>query len=308
MTVCALPGAVGSCEASRWEAVWVHHDSLLRLVSRRVVSREDAEDIVHEVLLLAAADPGIDLARAGAWMNRVARNKAADLARERSYAAHRERYQVRLDAGEVPFEEQVCDREEARAVAGRLHRVPARQRDALLLAAEGLTGPQIAAHMRATPKAVENLLRKGRSALRASTWAGLVLGALRAGRRTARTAGIVSAVAAGVVIAFVHGSPAGSDDGLAPQHLQAAMRPESRPVGPGVAAMRTRPSAVRARRAVPAHPRPPLADSLHVRVADNDVSTPVVRQHGSVLTVLASTRDCLERGPVISPQMVGCPP
>jgi RNA polymerase sigma factor (sigma-70 family) len=315
MSFCSFPRPDERRDASRWAAVWVHHDSLLRLARSRVTCEEDAEDVVHEALLLAASDVSVDLDTAGAWMNRVVRNKTADLSRERSYQAHRERYQVRLHAGEVPLEEQVCDRDEARSIASRLDTVPVRQRHALLLAADGLSGGEIAARMQATPKAVENLLRKGRSALRASACSvALAWGGRQLGWRRPATAGALAT--AGLVVLVVIGPQRDAGAPLAQEPSSASLSAASTAQGraPGTAgpeAAAVRQAAVRpvARRQVPrAGQHRTVVKAVRLRVGDDELRTPVVTQHGPLLDVLPSAERCLRERPVVSSTFVGCPP
>lgn len=87
-----MPGiADGTAPARDAEAIWHEfHDGLLGFVSRRVRSRETAEDILQDVMLRIHRNAAeIERAEAvGAWVHAIARNAIAD--HYRSASARRE--------------------------------------------------------------------------------------------------------------------------------------------------------------------------------------------------------------------------
>jgi RNA polymerase sigma factor (sigma-70 family) len=183
--------SVDTSSSDKWSAIWLHHDSLLRLALPRVSSESDAEDVVHEAMALAAAKPDLDLDTAGAWLNRVVRNRCADLARERSYSQKCVVYEHGRARVQSPTEEGVCDRAEAAFLNQLLQTLPSRQHEALLHASEGMSNAQIATVMSTTVKAIESLLVKARRTLRTAA-AAVVAGFAWVMRR--RSAGPTSAV------------------------------------------------------------------------------------------------------------------
>src|SRR4051794_33252300 len=126
-----LSPARDSTEA-RWQTIWQHRADLLRLARSRVATESDAEDVVHEAMTLAAADPRVELDRAGAWLNRVVRNRCADIARERSYADKRVIYEYGRARVQPLTEDIVCDNAEAAFLTQMLETLPSRQHEALL--------------------------------------------------------------------------------------------------------------------------------------------------------------------------------
>lgn len=162
----SLPFGGGGSSVERWTILVGHRDSLLALARTRLPNKEDVEDVVQEVLILATYDPSVRLDTAGAWLNRVLRNKCVDAARKRALHKHALAYGVRMSVPDPPIDEEICDRDEARFLEARLRTLPRRQQEALLLLAQGLTGREIANRMNSTTKAIERLLAKGRSKLR----------------------------------------------------------------------------------------------------------------------------------------------
>lgn len=147
-------------------AVWSHREELLRMARRRTGNAADAADVVDEAITRALATPGLHADRVGAWLNVVTRNLCADLERERARAPRREAYERRL-AGRPPTpEDLVLASERAAEIRARLDRLPARQREAVLLRASGLDVGEVAARMGVTYKVAEGLLDRARAALR----------------------------------------------------------------------------------------------------------------------------------------------
>src|SRR3954447_7561254 len=221
-SVCHPP--LDSLDAPRWSTIWGHHDELLSFARRRVLSDSDAEDVVHEAMALAAADPNIELHRVGAWLNRVVRNRCADLARERSYADKCVIYEHGRARVQTSTEDLVCDNAEARFLAEMLQTLPSRQHEALMHASQGMSNAQIAVVMSTTVKAIESLLVKARRTLRlaaAAVVAGLAFICRRSPRSATSAASLVALTAGLAVYAF---APAAPDRQRGSPHL--SMRPE----------------------------------------------------------------------------------
>jgi RNA polymerase sigma factor (sigma-70 family) len=297
----------------RWSALWRHHDELVRLAIRRVPCESDAEDVVHEALALAAADPRVELVRAGAWLNRVVRNRCADLARERSYADKRVVYERGLARVQPLTEEVVCDRAEAAFLARMLRTLPTRQHEALIHASEGLSNAQIADRMSTTVKAIESLLVKARRTLRTAA-AALVAGWAVLCRRTPRPMHATVAVAAlgiGLSVAAIQGpshlprqpSPLG-DAAIGAEvvdvHTAAVVAGRAHRPTHGIAAHRPRAAGPSA--ATGAHPRRHDVD-VHVGPRHTHVS---VDQYGPTTDLVPAAMACLRGGVVVSPSYTGC--
>lgn len=150
--------------AERWMILWSHRPSLLALARTRTQSDDEAEDVVQEAIYLAATSD-VRLDTAGAWLNRVVRNKCADQARQRQYGKYRVAYEIRMSVPSAPVDEAISDDDEAHYLGQCLERLPKRQRDAIVLVASGLNTREIAAHMGTSTKAVEHLRRKARRTL-----------------------------------------------------------------------------------------------------------------------------------------------
>jgi RNA polymerase sigma-70 factor (ECF subfamily) len=302
----------------RWSAIWVHHDDLLRLARRRVLNDLDAEDVVHEAMALAAADDRIELGRAGAWMNRVVRNRCADLARERSYADKCVIYEEGRVRVQPLTEDIVCDSAEATFLSEMLQTLPSRQHEALVHASHGLSNAQIAMAMSTTVKAIESLLVKARRALRTAA-AAVVVGfgylVRRSSRPATSSAGLVALTVGLSVYAFSPATPVPGAAHTGAPHL--ALQPDvttTRVAAPpgrarsGLAADVSR-STTRTRTAVshaPAGARPHTPHpSVHVKAGPSD-SKVNVSQHGSPMHPIASTIACVQSGIVVSLAYNGC--
>ena len=149
------------------------HGRGLRLFAARLLgSASDAEDIVQDVFVAAwkhAARFDPDKGRATTWLYRIAANRCIDARRRRSF-----RVFIGLEAVEdgVAGEEPAADtrvgaRQELAIVRRGLLGLPVRQRMALLLrAVADLDVPEIAAVMGTSIGSAEQLLVRGRRALR----------------------------------------------------------------------------------------------------------------------------------------------
>lgn len=150
--------------AVEWRDLWQERPALLRVALRHSRSYEDAEDAVSDALLRAAESHGVE--RVGPWMTRVTVNLCADAARERARAPKRVAYARGLAGCQETLDERVCDRDAARGVARQVFDLPARQRDAVVLTAQGLSVGEVAEHMAVSYKTVESLLARARAAVR----------------------------------------------------------------------------------------------------------------------------------------------
>lgn len=198
----------------RWQRMWSHREELLRVARRRSMSREDAEDAVHEAMLRAAERPDLDDERLAAWLTTVTMRLCVDRYRQVSREAEVHRSPTLVAPGPVPVEEVVCDRAEARWLAVRSGELPARQAEALRLKSEDLDVGQVAHRMGLSYRTVESLLARARRTLRNSLAGTLGLALFLWGRGRPRTGGHAPAVAvastaatlavAGLVLPYGH--------------------------------------------------------------------------------------------------------
>ncbi|MEU8033788.1 sigma-70 family RNA polymerase sigma factor, partial [Streptomyces sp. NPDC049099] len=179
----------------RWQRMWSHREQLLKVARRRSMSREDAEDAVHEAMLRAAERPDLDDERLGAWLTTVTMRLCVDRYRQVNREAEVGSRPTLVAPGPVPVEEAVCDRAEAKWLAVRSGELPARQAEALRLKSEDLDVSQVAVRMGLSYRTVESLLARARRTLRASLAATLGLVLFLVGRGRPRGGGKVQAVA-----------------------------------------------------------------------------------------------------------------
>jgi RNA polymerase sigma-70 factor, ECF subfamily len=149
------------------------HGRGLRLFAARLLgSAGDAEDIVQDVFVAAwkhAARFDPHKGRASTWLYRIAANRCIDQRRRKSFRAF-----IGLEAMpdepavDVPAADaQLGARQELAIVRGGLSTLPERQRMALLLrAVADMDVPDIAAVMGVSVGSAEQLLVRGRRALR----------------------------------------------------------------------------------------------------------------------------------------------
>ncbi|MFE4250221.1 RNA polymerase sigma factor [Streptomyces sp. NPDC056910] len=149
-----------------WPHIWSHRDQLLEVARRGSMTAEDAEDAVHEAMLRALERPGPDDERLGDWLRTVTVRLCADRHQQVRREVEAGRRALAATAGAAPLDELVCDREEARWLARRSGRLPARQAEALRLRAEDLDVGQVARRMGLNPRTVESLLARARRTLR----------------------------------------------------------------------------------------------------------------------------------------------
>jgi RNA polymerase sigma factor (sigma-70 family) len=199
----------------RWQHMWSHREQLLKVARRRSMSPEDAEDAVHEAMLRAAERPDLDDERLAAWLTTVTMRLCIDRHRQVNREAEVRSSPTLIAPGPVPVEEAVCDRAEAKWLAGRSGELPARQAEALRLKSQDLDVGQVALRMGLSYRTVESLLARARRTLRDSLAGtlGLALFLWRRGRpragghapAVAATSTAVTLAVAGLVLPCVHG-------------------------------------------------------------------------------------------------------
>src|SRR5207248_2892140 len=108
----------------------------------------------------------LDLEQLPAWLTRVALNLCADIGRDQRRHHKRVRYQVMHQPTELDAETVVVERVYARAMYDIAQELPAAQRAALLLKAEGHTIGEVAEALAISDKAAESLLSRARAAPR----------------------------------------------------------------------------------------------------------------------------------------------
>jgi RNA polymerase sigma-70 factor (ECF subfamily) len=147
-----------------------HADALRGFLAATVRDPAEAEDLLHEafVRLLTEIAAGRAPDHPRAWLFRVATNLATSRARRRGVAARRASELLQRDVAPSP-EEQLLEREAALAVHLRLANLPDDARLALLLAAHGFSGAEIARRIGRSELATRSLLCRHRGRLRASS-------------------------------------------------------------------------------------------------------------------------------------------
>ena len=137
-----------------------HHDSLVRVLYRRTGDRDRAEDIAQETFARAVAAPPRN---PRPWLFAVALN----LVREDGRKAVRQGRRLELYRAESPQSspaaDQVLERsDDVRAVQQALATLPERDREALLLKAEGFNYDEIAETLGLAKGAVGTTLSRAR--------------------------------------------------------------------------------------------------------------------------------------------------
>lgn len=156
--------AIGACVG----AAYAEHAAALRTrltgVTRDAAA---ADDLVQETYLrlLTEVAAGRQPVHLRAWLFRVGTNLAASRGRHQGVAARRAPELVRRDHVPSP-EQELLDREEALDVHGRIAGLSPMARRALLLAAHGYTGAEIASHIGRSPLATRSLICRARGRLR----------------------------------------------------------------------------------------------------------------------------------------------
>jgi RNA polymerase sigma-70 factor, ECF subfamily len=147
------------------------YDRYARMVHGILLARvplRDVDDLVHDVFLLALPrlDSLRDVARFGAWLAAIARNRANDYHRRG----------IREVEVEVELSDDILEHTagtpglpdaEAASVLAAIRALPPTYRETLLLRlVEGMTGPEIAARTGLTPGSVRVNLHRGMQQLR----------------------------------------------------------------------------------------------------------------------------------------------
>lgn len=157
--------------ATLLSSAFADHAGVLRAhLVRSLRDPAAADDLVQEtfVRLLIESDAGRPPLHPRAWLFRVAGNLAASRARRHSVAARRAAELVSRDVAPSP-EDLLLEREGAQSVSGRLVGLPAHVRKALLLAADGFSGAEIARRIGRSELATRSLLFRHRRRLRRAT-------------------------------------------------------------------------------------------------------------------------------------------
>ncbi|MDC0673555.1 RNA polymerase sigma factor [Nannocystis radixulma] len=135
------------------------HGRMVHAIVLRCVPHEEAADLVQDVFLSAwKMLPGLgDPDAFGAWLARIARNRAIDFLR-----ARRPHAELPTD---LPLPERPVT--EAREVLAALCALPEAYAETLIMRlVEGMTGPEIAARTGMTPGSVRVNLHRGMALLR----------------------------------------------------------------------------------------------------------------------------------------------
>ncbi len=181
-----LPGANGvdpSAADSIITAAYVEHHAAIRGTALRLTRDPDlAADVAQEaflrLLLEARAGRAPDDIRA--WLHRTTANLIISRARRAAVARRWAPRLVRLDGPAEPDAIAIL-REDRSDLRIALATLPVTDRVALLMAAQGATGQEIARHLGRTPAATRTLLCRARMRLRAATTDVDACGAVTAG-------------------------------------------------------------------------------------------------------------------------------
>lgn len=148
----------------------LYHGELYSFLRRSTRDEAAAEDLLQEAFLRLAseADAGRAPDNVRGWLYRVASNLAISRGRRRTVAfAWMDRYGRQASEGtEESPEAQVLARERTSAIDGVLATLPVEARTALLLAAEGFRGEEIAALIGRSDAATRTLLSRTRVRVR----------------------------------------------------------------------------------------------------------------------------------------------
>ncbi|HEX8004068.1 MAG TPA: sigma-70 family RNA polymerase sigma factor [Mycobacteriales bacterium] len=189
-----------------WPEIAAHRERLLKVARRRVPTREDAEDVVHEAMLRCAEFEELDEARLGQFLTAVTVRLCADVYRTADRGARALR---RLEAEDVPGPEVAAvAAAEAAELRALLATLPERQRHVLVDRAEGLSVTQISSRHALTYKATESALSRARATMRVAlaSAVGVVVAAFAAVRRRPAAA-LALPVVAVAFVASVHSAP-----------------------------------------------------------------------------------------------------
>jgi RNA polymerase sigma-70 factor (ECF subfamily) len=164
-SIAARRGPVEAVVLEAWQA---HQRALYAFA--RTLGRDagDAEDLVADAFLKLTREvtAGRTPDQIRAWLFRVVANDAVNRSRRRSVA---QRVLVRLIRSgiEEPADAPLLRSESSAAVVAALRTLPVASRTALLLAAQGFSGREVAAAIGRSESATRTLLSRGRVRLRA---------------------------------------------------------------------------------------------------------------------------------------------
>jgi RNA polymerase sigma-70 factor (ECF subfamily) len=146
-----------------------HHDELFRAALRVCRDPATAEDLVQEALLrlMIEIDTKGSPDNVRAWLHRVITNLALSLGRRATVSRRYAAALVRSDEPATP-EAIVLDLEARRALAAALETLPEATRNALVLAASGYPGAEIAAAIGRSDTATRTMMSRARLKLRDS--------------------------------------------------------------------------------------------------------------------------------------------
>jgi len=140
-----------------------HHASLVRVLFRRTGDRDRAEDIAQETFARAVAAPPRN---PRPWLFAVALNLVREEGRKTVRQGRRlELYRADVPLAAPPADEEVERTDQVRTVQAALATLPERDREALLLKAEGFNYDEIAATLGLAKGAVGTTLSRARRRL-----------------------------------------------------------------------------------------------------------------------------------------------
>jgi RNA polymerase sigma factor (sigma-70 family) len=146
-----------------------HHAGLVRRLTAITRDPDDAEDLAHDAFFRLAVE--IEAGRApndaAAWLHRVGWNLAMSRGRHRTVVARHDPEVPRPSAPINP-DRSAIGRETSQAVAAAIGALPVVEREAVLLAAQGYHGDEVASAIGRTSGATRTLLCRARARLRAS--------------------------------------------------------------------------------------------------------------------------------------------
>jgi RNA polymerase sigma-70 factor (ECF subfamily) len=155
--------------ASAWvEAAFrENHERVFRMVCVMTREQELAADITQEafVRLLREARAGRWPDNVGGWLYGTASNLVVSRARRVAVARRLAPRLVAPDAGSAP-DELAIEHERSRAMRVALGRLSASERMALVMAAEGSSGEEIARHLGKSHAATRTMMSRARARLR----------------------------------------------------------------------------------------------------------------------------------------------
>lgn len=141
-------------------------EGLVAWVARFGADRAYAEDVVHEAFarLIREIDAGRTPVHPTAWLHTVCRNLVVSGARERAAAVRRG--PSLHEPRSVDPEDEAIRRSSARDLDVAMRSLTPDARRALVLAAEGFSGIEIASRLERSPEAVRTLICRARARLR----------------------------------------------------------------------------------------------------------------------------------------------